>query len=66
MHAGRQDLLLRVGVTAATLCPMNEQMSSEDLHEHLELLKATDRDERDELLTELLVHVYPSKRTQDN
>ena len=41
-------------------------MTPEELLDHLEhLAKATD-EELDELLTDLLVRVYPTKRNQDS
>lgn len=43
-----------------------DEMTAEDLRDHLKQLEETDREQRDELLTELLVHVYPTKRTQDS
>jgi hypothetical protein len=42
------------------------QMSAEDLAAHLDALAESSEDERDQLLHDLLVHVYPSKRTQDS
>ena len=42
------------------------QMSAEDLEAHLDALAESSEDDRDQLLHDLLVHVYPSKRTQDS
>jgi hypothetical protein len=41
-------------------------MTAEDLAEHLEALGRSTDEERDQLLHELLVRVYPSKATQDS
>jgi hypothetical protein len=40
-------------------------MTAEDLAQHLEALAESDDEDRDQLLHDLLVQVYPSKRTQD-
>jgi hypothetical protein len=41
------------------------EMTAEDLAQHLESLAESTEDDRDQLLHDLLVHVYPTKRTQD-
>jgi hypothetical protein len=41
------------------------EMTAEDLAQHLESLAESTEDDRDQLLHDLLVQVYPSKRTQD-
>lgn len=41
------------------------EMTAEDLAQHLELLTESTEDDRDQLLHDLLVTVYPTKRTQD-
>ena len=41
------------------------QMTSQELAEHLRLLKAASRDDLDELLTDLLCHVYRTKDSQN-
>jgi hypothetical protein len=41
-------------------------MTAEDLKEHLELIQAATTEDLDELLHDLLVHAYPSKKTQDS
>ena len=41
-------------------------MSAEDLAAHLEALAESTEEERDQLLHDLLVQVYPTKRTQDS
>jgi hypothetical protein len=41
------------------------EMTAEDLAQHLEALAESNEDERDQLLHDLLVQVYPTKRTQD-
>jgi hypothetical protein len=41
-------------------------MTAEDLAEHLERLEQASDEDLDELLHDLLVRVYPSKRTQDS
>jgi hypothetical protein len=43
-----------------------DEMTAEDLQEHLRLLAQADQKDKDELLTDLLVHVYPTKITQDS
>ena len=42
------------------------EMTVDDLAQHLEVLEASSEDERDQLLHNLLVQVYPTKRTQDS
>ena len=42
------------------------QMTTEDLGQHLEALAESTEDDRDQLLHELLVQVYPTKSTQDS
>jgi hypothetical protein len=41
------------------------EMTAEDLAQHLETLAESNEDDRDQLLHDLLVQVYPTKRTQD-
>jgi len=41
------------------------EMTAEDLAQHLESLAESNEDDRDQLLHDLLVQVYPTKRTQD-
>jgi hypothetical protein len=41
-------------------------MTADDLKEHLKLIKAATTEDLDELLHDLLVRVYPSKKTQDS
>ena len=41
-------------------------MTIEDLAEHLQMLSKANEEELDQLLHELLVRVYPTKRTQDS
>jgi hypothetical protein len=41
------------------------EMTAEDLAQHLEALAESTEDDRDQLLHDLLVQVYPTKRTQD-
>jgi hypothetical protein len=41
------------------------EMTAEDLAQHLDALAESNEDERDQLLHDLLVQVYPTKRTQD-
>jgi hypothetical protein len=40
-------------------------MTSDELREHLELLKVASRDDLDELLTDLLCQVYRTKDAQN-
>jgi hypothetical protein len=42
------------------------EMTVDDLAQHLEMLAESSEDERDQLLHDLLVQVYPTKRTQDS
>jgi hypothetical protein len=42
------------------------EMTVDDLAQHLEVLEASSEDERDQLLHDLLVQVYPTKSTQDS
>jgi hypothetical protein len=41
------------------------KMTSEELREHLRLLDVASRDDLDELLTDLLCHVYRTKDSQN-
>jgi hypothetical protein len=43
-----------------------QDMTGQDLAEHLKLLEEATTEDLDELLTDLLVHVYPTKQTQDS
>jgi len=43
-----------------------KKMTAEELAEHLRLLETADRDDLDELLTDLLCHVYRSKDSQNS
>ena len=42
------------------------EMTVDDRAQHLEMLAESSEDERDQLLHDLLVQVYPTKRTQDS
>jgi hypothetical protein len=42
------------------------QMTAEDLAQHLDALAESSEEDRDHLLHDLLVQVYPTKRTQDS
>ena len=42
------------------------EMTTDDLAQHLEALAESTEDDRDQLLHELLVQVYPTKSTQDS
>jgi hypothetical protein len=42
------------------------EMTADDLAQHLEALAQTTEDDRDQLLHDLLVQVYPTKATQDS
>jgi hypothetical protein len=41
------------------------EMTAEDLAHYLDALAESNEDDRDQLLHDLLVQVYPTKRTQD-
>ncbi len=41
------------------------QLDTKDLNNHLQLIGGSSQDERDELLRDLLVLVYPTKQSQD-
>jgi predicted ArsR family transcriptional regulator len=43
-----------------------KDMTVQDLAEHLELLQQASQEDLDELLHDLLVRVYPTKKTQDS
>ncbi len=43
-----------------------KKMTAQELAEHLKLLASADRDDLDELLTDLLCHVYRTRDTQDS
>ena len=42
------------------------EMTADDLAQHLEALAQSNEDDRDQLLHDLLVQVYPTKATQDS
>ena len=42
------------------------EMTIDDLAQHLDALAESTEDDRDQLLHELLVQVYPTKSTQDS
>jgi hypothetical protein len=42
------------------------EMTADDLAQHLEALAESTEDDRDQLLHDLLVQVYPTKSTQDS
>ena len=42
------------------------EMTVDDLAQHLEVLAQSSEEERDQLLHDLLVQVYPTKSTQDS
>jgi hypothetical protein len=42
------------------------EMTADDLAQHLEALAQCNEDDRDQLLHDLLVQVYPTKATQDS
>ena len=44
--------------------PMRE-LSEKDLERHIKLLEESTDGDRDELLRDLLVHVYPTNQAQD-
>ena len=41
------------------------ELSEKDLGRHVKLLDESTDEDRDELLRDLLVHVYPTKQAQD-
>jgi hypothetical protein len=41
------------------------EITAEQLEGHLDAIEASSQDDKDELLRDLLVHVYPTKLTQD-
>jgi hypothetical protein len=41
------------------------EITAEQLEAHLEDMETSSQDDKDELLRDLLVHVYPTKVTQD-
>jgi hypothetical protein len=41
------------------------EITAEQLSQHLDHVEAASQDDKDELLRDLLVHVYPTKVTQD-
>jgi hypothetical protein len=43
-----------------------QKLNAKDLAEHVEQLEKASVEELDELLTDLLVQVYPTKNTQDS
>ena len=42
------------------------EITAEQLEQHLDQLETSSQDDMDELLRDLLVHVYPTKITQDS
>jgi hypothetical protein len=57
--------LIRSRPTADDLCDM-QKLTAKDLAEHVQQLQKASVEELDELLTDLLVQVYPTKVTQDS
>jgi hypothetical protein len=43
-----------------------QDITAEQLSDHLTQLETATQDDLDELLRDLLVHVYPTKATQDS
>jgi hypothetical protein len=41
------------------------EITAEQLSAHLDTVETSSQDDKDELLRDLLVHVYPTKITQD-
>jgi hypothetical protein len=41
------------------------EITTEQLEAHLDHIETSNQDDKDELLRDLLVHVYPTKVTQD-
>jgi hypothetical protein len=58
-------LMQRQPVWQAELLVQKPQMSADELKEHLRLLNVASRDDLDELLTDLLCHVYRTKDAQN-
>ncbi len=42
------------------------KMTTDELTEHLQLLEVASREDLDELLTDLLCHIYKTRDTQDS
>jgi hypothetical protein len=42
------------------------QIDHKDLDKHVSLIDGSSEEERDELLRDLLIHVYPTKQSQDD
>lgn len=42
------------------------ELTAEQLSEHLDQIETSTEDALDELLRDLLVHIYPTKTTQDS
>ena len=42
------------------------EITAEQLEAHLDVIETTSQDDKDELLRDLLVHIYPTKVTQDS
>jgi hypothetical protein len=42
------------------------EITAEQLVAHLDSIEASSTDDKDELLRDLLVHIYPTKVTQDS
>ena len=42
------------------------EITAAQLFEHLDKVETSSQDDKDELLRDLLVHVYPTKVTQDS
>jgi hypothetical protein len=42
------------------------EITAEQLSEHLDQLETSTQNDMDELLRDLLVHIYPTKVTQDS
>ncbi len=56
------------GVSGSDRLPLVQtpKMTAEELAEHLRLLRDAQREDLDELLTDLLCHIYKTRDTQDS
>jgi hypothetical protein len=54
-----------LGIPRHARKPAMPEITAEQLSEHLDQVETASQDEKDDLLRDLLVHIYPTKVTQD-
>jgi hypothetical protein len=65
MYIGPPTVDHRVTAPPARKEAAMPEITAEQLEAHLEEIETSSQDDKDELLRDLLVHIYPTKVTQD-